>query len=204
MMKDRIAECASRDVSRETMAKLERFVALLLEENKRQNLISFATVEHVWNRHVVDGAQLLRFAAPASNWCDIGSGPGLPGLVVAILGDPITLIEPRALRVDFLNRVVDELGLIGATVQHGRAERVAGKFDIITARAVASLPNLFHMASHLAHSGTKWVLPKGQKAKSELDDARRTWQGEFELVPSMTSPEASIVVAKGIQSRGKR
>lgn len=204
MMQDRIAAFAGRDVSRETMAKLERFVALLLEENGRQNLISANTVEDIWARHILDGAQLMRFAAQGSSWCDIGSGPGLPGLVIAILGDPITLVEPRALRVGFLERVVDELDLAGARARHGKVERVAGKFDIITARAVASLPNLFTMASHLAHSGTKWVLPKGQKAKSELDDARRTWQGDFELVPSMTNPDASIVVAKGVQSRGKR
>lgn len=203
-MIERLADVAGRDVSRETLDKLERFVALLIEENGRQNLISAATIDQIWERHIFDGAQLVRFADSGRRWCDIGSGPGLPGLVIAILGDPIELVEPRKLRVDFLSRVISELGLRHATVFHGKAERCAGKFDIVTARAVASLPSLFALASHLTHSGTKWVLPKGQKAKSELDEAKRTWQGRFELVPSMTSPNASIVIAEGVQPRGKR
>ncbi|WP_051503947.1 16S rRNA (guanine(527)-N(7))-methyltransferase RsmG [Sphingomonas jaspsi] len=203
-MIDRLDALSGRTVPRETLEKIQLFVAMLLEENAKQNLISSKTVEQVWERHIYDAAQLVTHSTPSERWCDIGSGPGLPGVIIAILGSPIMLIEPRRLRVEFLSRVVEALDLQSAAIFHGKAERCAETFDVITARAVAALPKLFGLASHLAHSGTKWVLPKGQSAKSELDDARRTWQGVFELVPSMTSPDASIVIAQGVKPRGER
>ena len=197
-MIDRLRAVAGRDVSRETFAMLQQFAGLIIEENERQNLLGAATVSDLWNRHILDGAQLL------GAWCDIGSGPGLPGLVVAILGGtPMTLIEPRRLRADFLRQAIGELGLEQVSVEQRRAERVAGKFDFITARAVARLDRLFGLASHLAHDGTRWVLPKGESVKSELDEARMTWQGSFRQVPSQTHERAAIVVAEHVRRRGK-
>ena len=203
-MIDRLRAVAGRDVSRETFAKLEQFVVLIIEENERQNLLGPATIPDLWNRHILDGAQLLDFADGEGTWCDIGSGAGLPGLVIAILGGtPMTLIEPRRLRADFLRQTIGELGLEQVSVEQQRAERVAGKFDFITARAVARLDRLFGLASHLAHDGTRWVLPKGESVKSELDEARMTWQGSFRLVPSQTHERAAIVVAEHVRRRGK-
>jgi 16S rRNA (guanine527-N7)-methyltransferase len=193
------------DVPRETFERLDRFVALLLEENRHQNLIAPSSVPELWTRHIVDGAQLLGIAGEKGSWCDIGSGPGLPGMVIAILGGrPMTLNEPRRLRADFLRRVTEELALPDIIVAECRVERLEGKFDIITARAVAKLDKLFAMACHLAHSETKWVLPKGERAQSELDEARKAWQGSFHLVPSRTNPKSAIVVADHVQRRGKR
>lgn len=192
------------NVPRETLEKLDAFVRLLMEENQKQNLISPDSVEHIWDRHILDGAQLVTLAGAGGDWGDIGSGPGLPGMVIAILGGaPMTLIEPRKLRADFLRRCTAELEMTGVEVAASKVERVGGKFDIITARAVAKLDRLFAMAGHLAHDGTKWVLPKGQSVKSELDEARRTWQGDFRLVPSRTHPDAAIVVAEHVRRRGK-
>ena len=126
-------------------------------------------------------------------------------MVMAILGArPMMLNEPRKLRADFLRRAVADLGLTDVTVAECRVERLAGEFDFITARAVARLDKLFGMACHLTHSETKWVLPKGESAQSELDEALRTWQGSFCLVPSRTHPASAIVVAEHIQRRGKR
>ena len=193
------------DVSRETFERLNRFAALLIEENERQNLIARASVPDIWNRHIVDGAQLFGLARKKGSWCDIGSGPGLPGMVIAILGGrPMTLNEPRKLRADFLRRAVADLGLPQVSVAECKAEQLEGKFDFITARAVARLGKLFEMACHLAHSETKWVLPKGERAQSELDEALVTWQGSFGLVPSRTHPASAIVVAEHVQRRGKR
>ena len=205
-MIEQLAAASGCDVSRETYEKLERFATLLVEENQRQNLIAPASVPLLWDRHILDGAQLLGVAGAAGSWCDVGSGPGLPGLVIAILGGrPMTLNEPRRLRADFLRGAVEQLDLKDVTVAERKVERLAGSFDYITARAVARLDKLFGMTMHLAHSETKWVLPKGESAKSELDEARRTWQGEFRLVPSRTHPEAAIVVAERVQPRrGKR
>ena len=200
-----IGAAAQRDVSRETFEKLECFAALLIAENERQNLIAVASIPELWTRHIMDGAQLLGMTSGEGSWCDIGSGPGLPGLIIAILGGrPMTLNEPRKLRAEFLRHVVAELDLTDTVVAECKVERLAGKFDVITARAVARLDKLFSMACHLAHSETKWLLPKGERAQSELDEARETWQGSFRLVPSLTHPASAIVIAEHVQRRGKR
>jgi 16S rRNA (guanine527-N7)-methyltransferase len=193
------------NVSRETLEKLDRYASLLIEENQSQNLIAATSIPELWMRHIADGAQLLGVARNSGNWCDIGSGPGLPGVVIAILGGrPMVLNEPRKLRADFLRRVIANLGLDQVSVAECKVERLEGKFDYITARAVARLDKFFGMACHLAHSETKWVLPKGEKAQSELDEARVTWQGRFRLVPSRTHPTSAIVLAEHVKRRGKR
>ena len=204
-MIEQLAATAGRDVSRETLAILECYAELLIQGNQHQNLIAPNSVSELWTRHLLDGAQLLGVAGRDGSWLDIGSGPGLPGLVIAILGGrPMTLNEPRRLRADFLRETVEQLGLSGVTVADDKAERLTGKFDVITARAVAPLDKLFGMACHLAHRETKWVLPKGERAQSELDEARKAWQGDFRLVPSRTLPGSAIVVAEHVQRRGKR
>ena len=195
------------DVSRETRARLERYVALLTEESQRQNLIGRSTIDEIWQRHIADSAQLARFAPrPDSSWLDIGSGAGLPGMVIAILTEgPVTLAEPRKLRAEFLDRVTRDLGLDRrVTIRAAKAERITGKFDVITARAVGSLGNLLAISQHLSTDKTIWVLPKGKSAQSELDDARQAWQGEFRLEPSATSGEAAILVAAGIRRKGRK
>ncbi len=194
------------DVSRETQGLLDRYVALLLDENERQNLIGQSTVDEVWERHIADSAQLVRFAPrPDSSWLDIGSGAGLPGIVIAIMTKgPVTLVEPRKLRANFLQRVADTVGLGDRiTVHAAKVERIAGRFDVITARAVAPLEALLRISQHLSTDKTIWVLPKGKSAQSELDEVRRTWQGEFRLEPSVTSGEAAILVAAGVRRKGR-
>ena len=205
-MIDIIEAATGRSVSRETFALLERYVALLLEENDRQNLISRATAGEVWTRHIADGAQLVRFAPrPDSSWLDIGSGAGLPGMVIAILTEgPVTLVEPRRLRAEFLQRAVDILGLSRRVAVHAaKAERITGSFDLITARAVASLDVLLSISRHLSTDKTLWLLPKGKSAQLELEAARHAWQGNFRLEPSVTSQEAAILVASAVRRKGR-
>ena len=185
---------------------LERYVGLLLAENERQNLVARSTVDEIWQRHIADSAQLVRFAPRIdSSWLDIGSGAGLPGMVVAILTKGlIVLAEPRKLRADFLCSAAAELGLAErVTVRTDKAERLTGKFDVITARAVASLDVLLRISQHLSTDKTIWVLPKGKSAQSELDEARRSWQGDFRLETSLTSGEATILVAAEVRRKGR-
>jgi 16S rRNA (guanine527-N7)-methyltransferase len=192
-------------VSRETLVALEQYVALLLDENDRQNLISRASAETIWSRHIEDSLQLLDHAPANARWLDIGSGPGLPGIVLAIAGvREITLVEPRRLRTDFLERCKAKLNLAGVTVVTGKAEQLAGSFDVITARAVASLDRLFAIGQPLLSPQGQWVLPKGRSAEKELEEARATWQGTFELEPSRTDPDARILVARGVRRRTGR
>lgn len=204
-MIEQLSDAVGHPVSRETFDRLEQFAALLLAANQRQNLIAPTSATQLWTRHILDGAQLLGMAKASGGWCDIGSGPGLPGLVIAILGGtPMTLIEPRRLRAEFLRDTIDMLRLEQVRVVAVKAERFTGSFDIITARAVARLERLFGLAGHLAHPKTIWLLPKGESAKSELDEARLTWQGEFKLVPSQTHSQAAVVIARNVRPRGKQ
>ena len=188
------------DVPRETSDDLRRYAALLTAENQRQNLVAKSTIDDLWRRHIDDAAQLVAFDSPGATWLDIGSGAGLPGIVITILtGNPMILVEPRRLRADFLRRVVSDLGLAATIVQSKIEALKHPPVDIITARAVASIDRLFTVAAHLSHNGTRWVLPKGRTAKSELDEARKTWQGEFRLEPSRTDPDAQIVIASRVR-----
>ena len=202
-MIDRLRQVAGRDVSRETFEKLEAYATLLREESKVQNLISASSLDHLWERHILDSAQLVRFEPEHSaSWADIGAGAGLPGIVIACLVEgPVTLIEPRRLRAEFLHRVCDSLRL-NASVFAGKAERVGGSYDVITARAVAPLSDLLKISAHLSTRKTVWALPKGRTAERELAEAQRSWQGVFHVKQSLTDPESFIVVATGV--RGKQ
>jgi 16S rRNA (guanine527-N7)-methyltransferase len=123
-------------------------------------------------------------------------------MVLAILGvSHVTMVEPRRLRTDFLERVRDALSLRNVTIVTGKVEQLTGNFDVITARAVASLDKLFAISVPRSHSGSRWVLPKGRSAVKELAEARSTWQGEFRLEASATDPDARILVAEKVRKR---
>ena len=201
-MIERLSAAAGRDVSRETFEKVEAYAALLRDESQRQNLISSSTLGQLWERHIFDSAQLVRFEPRAgSSWADIGSGAGLPGIVIACLVEgPVTLIEPRRLRADFLHRAVESLQL-NASVFLGRAERAQGTYDVITARAVADLSRLLKISAHLSTRKSRWLLPKGRSAERELAEAQQAWQGVFHVERSTTDPESRIVVCTGVRAK---
>ena len=201
-MIERLAEVIGRDVSRETFEKIEAYAALLREENGRQNLISASTLGSLWERHILDSAQLIRFEPrPGASWADIGAGAGLPGIVVACLVDgPVTLIEPRRLRADFLHKLCESLAL-NASVFLGRSERAQGTYDVITARAVAKLSNLLKISAHLSTTKSLWVLPKGRSAERELAEAQQAWQGAFHVERSATDPDSRIVIGTGVRAK---
>ena len=204
---DEEAAKAALNVPRGTMEQLDGFVSLLREENKRQNLVSAASLEQVWSRHVLDSAQLVRFApANARSWLDLGSGAGLPGLIVALLHrSKVTLVESRRLRADFLHRAAEALGIADRVeIACARAETLNPRpFDVISARAFAPLDKLLATGSPFSTIGTCWILPKGRSAKSELEEARASWQGDFRLEPSVTDADSGIIVATGVSRRAK-
>jgi 16S rRNA (guanine527-N7)-methyltransferase len=206
-MIEALERAADRPVSRETLALLERYVDQLKGASSTQNLISASTLGSIWERHILDSAQLVRFEPRAgASWVDIGSGAGLPGIVLAALTEgPITLVEPRRLRAAFLAETVEALGLVDrVTVVASKIEQVREKFDAITARAVAPLNRLLGIAHHLAHRETIWALPKGRNAKSELAEARRSWQCEVRSEASCTDPQAAILVLGKVRAKSKR
>jgi 16S rRNA (guanine527-N7)-methyltransferase len=206
-MIERIAATAGRDVSRETFELIEAYVELLKTGAAEQNLIAPSTLETIWERHVLDSAQLVRLEAFAgATWVDVGSGAGLPGIVVALLVEgPVTLIEPRRLRAEFLSDVIAKLGLSDRVrVECAKVERIGGQFDLITARAVAPLDHLLAITEHLSKSGTAWVLPKGRNAQSELAQAKRNWHCDVRVEQSCTDPDSQILVLTRVGAKKKR
>ncbi|GGE87064.1 16S rRNA (guanine(527)-N(7))-methyltransferase RsmG [Sphingomonas prati] len=185
---------------------LAAYADLVRDEATRQNLVSAASLDAFQTRHIDDSAQLLDLAPPGGRWLDIGSGAGLPGIVLAILGAEVRLVESRRLRAEFLAHCIETLGLKDrATLHAGRIETMeTERFDRITARAYAPLPKLLDSAVRFSDRNTVWILPKGRTASSELDTVRGTWQGEFRVVPSRTDADAAIVVATNVRQNVRR
>ena len=206
-MIERVLAASGRDVSRETFDRIALYVRILTQSAGGQNLIAPSTLGTIWERHVLDSAQLVRFEPfNGASWVDVGSGVGLPGLIVALLvKGPITLIEPRRLRAEFLSDVVSKLGLADrVTIECAKVERVQGKFDVITARAVAALDRLLAMTEHLSKSETVWVLPKGKNAQTELAQAQVNWHCDVRVEQSCTDPDSQILVLTRVGAKKKR
>lgn len=191
-------------VSRETLSALEEFVSFLVEENSLQNLVSRASLEEVWGRHILDSAQLLQFSHSGASWLDLGTGAGFPGLIVAVLHDgPVTLVEERKKRVEFLSAAASVLKIeTKVEIVQNRVERLQARpFDIISARAFAPLSRLLDLSHSFSTAKTRFLLPKGRNARSELEEAGTKWQGRFRLEPSLTDAEAQIIIAEGVSRR---
>ena len=201
-MIERLEQVAGRPVSRETFEKLQTYVSLLKNESARQNLISASSLDDIWTRHILDSAQLVRFEPhPGAAWLDIGSGAGLPGIVLAcVVEGPVTLVEPRRLRAEFLHKLVESLDL-HASVVCSKAERLGGRYEVITSRAMSKLRDLLEISAHLSTRKTVWALPKGRNAERELAEATRAWQGDFHLERSVTDADSWIVVGTGVRAK---
>jgi len=183
---------------------MEQYVHCVLAGQASQNLISPSTLETIWARHIVDSAQLLGLATDVPGlWIDVGSGAGFPGMVIAIMSDrPVTLIEPRKRRAEFLRTTAEALGLskqVTVLALRSQATDLAG--SVISARAVAPLDALFDSCVHMARRSTVWVLPKGRHAAEEVAKADESWQGAFHVEPSITDPQSMIVVARNVRRR---
>lgn len=188
-------------VSRETA--VAHFLALLQAEQMRQNLVSAGTLSQLWRRHAVDSAQLIQHADAGDGlWIDIGTGAGFPGMIVALLTErPVLMIEPRRKRADFLRDAVAALELRHAEVRCARVQTIKAKASVISARAVAALPDLLAAARHLSTPKTRWLLPKGKSAREEVAMTAAAWHGMFHVEPSLTDSESLIVIAEGVALR---
>jgi len=194
------------NVPRETMERLDAFAALLREESQHQNLVSKASLDQLWLRHFADSAQLLAFAPSGeASWVDLGAGAGFPGLVAAMLHHgPVTLVEERRLRAEFLHRAVEALG-VQVEIIATKVERIQHRsFDVISARAFAPLAKLLDLGTGLSTVKSVWILPKGRNAETELAALDPSWQGAFRIEASVTDPDAGIIVALGVHRRAAK
>jgi 16S rRNA (guanine527-N7)-methyltransferase len=188
----------------EGLARIDAFAALVLEENQRQNLIAKASEAHLWQRHIADSAQLIENVSRETlgpnaqgPWLDLGSGPGFPGIVIAALcpNMPVVLVESRARRVEFLERVIAALNLPKCRVEGQRLERVTPfPARAISARAFAPLPKLLELSAPFSTRATAYVLPKGRSAAQELETLKPSIRAMFHVKHSLTDPDAGIIV----------
>ena len=203
---DRAKALQLTPVSRETEARLDRFAELLINWQKRINLVSPATLPNLWTRHIADSLQLLMLVEKPKLWIDLGSGGGFPGIVLAcsLAEDPgaiVHLVESNQKKASFLREAARIPGA-PARVHAMRIEDFVAEFpdtaDVVSARALAPLERLLAEAYPLLKNGVKGVFPKGQDVGSELTEAAKYWKFDHELIPSLTSPDGQIVVVRNV------
>lgn len=194
-------------VSRETREMLVDFSQELPRWSKSINLIAPSTATNIWRRHILDSAQIL-LAAPRdlASWCDLGSGGGLPGLVVAIIlttrpGTQITLIESDRRKAAFLKLMAVRYGLQAEVRQERIEESAPVSSQIVSARALAPLQNLLPLVVRHLHPTGMALLLKGKEADSEVELARRKWHFDVEQHASLLESQGRILAIRNIEQR---
>ena len=195
-------------VSRETLERLEAYQSLLLKWTETINLIARSTRADTWHRHILDAAQLFPLAPKSpGDWVDLGSGGGLPVIVLAIIAvehQPtrhLHLIESDQRKSTFLSHVSRELGL-PTTIHQARIEQLDPvPAALITARALAPVERLLTYAAPFTRPETEFLFLKGQKADSELTLANRDWHSEGEVFQSITDPTGRILNLRNVRRR---
>ena len=206
-MSDRDAALKLTPVSDDALARLDKFVALLTDWQRRINLIAPSTLPNIWTRHVADSLQLLPHAPNAKVWVDLGSGAGFPGIPIACAlaqtpGAEVHLVESNGKKAAFLREVL-RITAVPAVVHAERIENFGDSFggqaDVVTARALAPLKSLCDQAFPLLAKGAIGLFLKGQDVEAELTEAAKYWTVEAELKPSVTSRDGVIVVVRSLK-----
>jgi 16S rRNA (guanine527-N7)-methyltransferase len=186
-------------VSRETFDNLKVFEVEFRRWSARINLAAPSTLPELWTRHVLDSAQILRLAPQATSWLDIGSGGGFPGAVVAILlkgaaGAHVSLVESNRKKAAFLQTVLGRLGA-PATVHALRIEDAPARIrqpQVITARALAALPDLLRLTAPWTSRGARALFHKGRDYRAELAISAHDWT--FDLIEHRSTIDAESVI----------
>src|SRR5271163_1491643 len=211
LVADRERALALVPVSRETTARLDRFVELLIAWQQHTNVIARSTIPTLWTRHVADSLQLLGLAPDARVWADLGSGGGFPGLVIACAlaetqGAHVHLVESIGKKATFLRDAVRVTGA-PATVHAMRIEEFVDKspesLDVVTARALAPLPELLRITYPLLKRGALGLFPKGQNVGVELTEAAKCWKIQSSQIQSRTDSKGQIVIVRGLEPAGR-
>jgi 16S rRNA (guanine527-N7)-methyltransferase len=206
---DKSAALALTPVSRETEARLDRYVDLLREWQAKTNLVAPSTLPNLWTRHISDSLQLLTLAPSAKVWADFGSGGGFPGVVLACAlaetaGAMIHLVERNAKKAAFLRealRVTNSPGRVHLADIGDSVDRIGSRVDCVTARAVAPLHQLIGFAEPLVKQGAKALFLKGQDVEAELTEATKYWNIKSYLHSSRTGGHGWIVELDHIERR---
>jgi 16S rRNA (guanine527-N7)-methyltransferase len=193
------------NVSRETSERLKIYADTLTKWNPKINLVSRRSLEDLWTRHILDSVQVFEAVEPVETWLDIGSGGGLPGIIVAIMAAEhapdmsVTLMESDQRKSAFLRSVARECG-VNVAVKAERIEHASPVgAGVLSARALADLSDLLRFSKRHLQPGGVSVFPKGASWKKEVDNARKQWRFECEEITSLTEPEAVILKIKGVE-----
>ena len=189
-------------LSAQTMERLETYVCLLAKWQKAINLVGPKTLADPWRRHILDSAQVAAICGSDASVADLGSGAGLPGLIVALMTDAqVTLIESDQRKATFLREAARETGAT-VNVQNARIEDIpAIAADVVTVRALAPLPKLLPwVARHLKKDG-KAVLLKGSEAEQELTLVAKNWTMDIERRESLSEPSATVLILSNLAPR---
>ena len=201
---DRAAALKLVLVSRETLARIDAFVALLLRWQRAVQLVAPADLPKLWTRHIADSLQLIDLAPAAKQWADLGSGGGFPGLVIALaLGARekgfVHLVESDQRKAAFLReaiRVTRAPAKVYAERVESAAKRLASEVEVVTARALAPLPRLLALAAPFFAAGIPALFPKGQDVDNELTASTKSWNIQATVVQSRTHPHGKIVIVE--------
>ncbi|KZD12837.1 16S rRNA (guanine(527)-N(7))-methyltransferase RsmG [Oceanibaculum pacificum] len=191
-------------VSRETLDRLQIYVDLLRRWQRAVNLVGPSTIEEVWTRHILDSAQLLAYIPQqAKSLLDIGTGAGLPGLILAIMGvEQVHLMESDAKKVTFL-REAARLTKTNVTLHHGRIETLEPfPVDVVTARALASVEGLLDYTRPYRQADSVCLFLKGGGVEQELRQAATRWKMTVNQFPSATADEGVILKLEAIRDVG--
>lgn len=194
-------------VSRETKSRLDIYVAELRRWQRALNLVSARTLPDVWERHVADCLQLVDVERQAETWIDLGSGGGLPGLIIAAMDRTphVTLVESDSRKCAFLRSTARLMG-VRVQVIESRIEDVGTKdielhADVVTARALAPLTTLIRYAQPFLSQGAIGLFPKGRAFAAELTDARESWTFTADVMASQTDREGRILRITGLTAK---
>jgi len=193
------AFAAAADVSRETLARLERYAELLIKWQRTINLVAADSLNDLWRRHMLDSAQLFRLLpARECRVADMGSGAGFPGLVLAVMGaQEVHLIESDGRKTVFLAEAARLCGLEpgrNPVIHRTRLEDAPTlDADVVTARACAPLDRLLAYGARLLRSEGCCLFLKGSGAQEELAAAEKKWTMAVERFPSVTDPSGTIL-----------
>ena len=186
---------AVREYLGDAYEKVAGFGELLREQGVLRGLIGPREVSRLWERHLLNSAAVVPYLPTAGTLVDIGSGAGLPGIVVAMMLPElhVVLVEPMERRTTWLEEVVDRFGLTNVEVKRGRAEEYHGAFeaDVVTSRAVANLTKLARMSMPLLRRGGEMVVLKGRNVSAEIDPARK-------VLRSFKSSEPEILLGETV------
>ncbi|GGF75955.1 hypothetical protein GCM10007301_39920 [Azorhizobium oxalatiphilum] len=195
-------EAVESTVSRETFSRLEILSDLLTRWQKTINLVAPNTIPELWDRHIADSLQLVAHAPDTvTEWADLGSGGGFPGLVVAAVlaerpGARVTLVESDTRKAAFL-REASRAANLPTRIVPERIEQASQKLaegtQVVSARALAPLPKLLELAEPFLAAGALGLFPKGRDWERELTDARKGWTLDLNLHRSLGDPQGRIL-----------